>query len=138
MAAPTAADAIGQANRRKFLAAFAVCGSIVKAARWAHISRQTHYDWMEDPTYRAAFEEAWKRAADALEAEAVRRAHDGIRKAVRYKGRVVGYETEFSDTLLLALLKAKKSNEYRDKSTIEHHGSTEKPPLAVNIIYTEK
>jgi hypothetical protein len=100
--------------------------------------RQTHYNWLEDPNYRTAFEDAWKRAADTLEAEAVRRAHDGIRKAIRYKGKIVGYETEYSDTLLLALLKSKKADEYRERSTVEMHGARDKPPLTVNVIYTDK
>ena len=118
----TAVDASGQALRRKFLAAFSVCGSITKACRWAKIARQTHYNWLEDPEYRTAFRGASERAGDALEDEAIRRAHDGIRKAVYYKGKVVGYETEFSDMLLIQALKANKPEKYRDRSAVELTG----------------
>ena len=36
-----------------------------------------------------------------LEDEAVRRAVEGCKKAIFYQGKVVGYETEYSDQLML-------------------------------------
>jgi hypothetical protein len=54
-------------------------------------------------------------AACTLEDEAVRRAHEGLRKPVWYKGKIVGYETEYSDTLLLAVLKANNPDKFRDR-----------------------
>jgi hypothetical protein len=73
-----------------------------------------HYDWLgADPAYAAAYAEAEPRAQQTLEDEAVRRAHQGLRRAVRYKGKIVGYETEYSDTLMNTLLKA--SPKFRDK-----------------------
>ncbi len=104
-------------TQRRFLAAFSASASITKAARWAKIHRHNHYLWMDDnPEYVKAFQQAEVRAARALEDEAVRRAHDGLRKAVRYKGRIVGFETEYSDSLLLALLKAFAPEKYRERS----------------------
>jgi hypothetical protein len=103
-------------TQRRFLAAFGACGSITKAARWAKIHRHNHYLWMEDADYGKAFQVAEAHAIRTLEDEAVRRAHDGITKAVRYKGRIVGYEKEYSDSLLLALLKAGAPEKYRERS----------------------
>lgn len=99
------------------MAAFSACASIVQAARWAKLSRNAHYNWLkEDPTYPQRFKEAVVAASRALEDEAVRRAREGLRRAVRYKGKVVGYETEYSDTLLLALLKANAPEKFVERS----------------------
>jgi hypothetical protein len=123
------------ARQQRFLAAFSACGSLTQAARWAKIHRHTHYDWLEnDPTYKPAFEAAEKRAARSLEDEAVRRAHEGIRKAVRYKGKVVGYETEFSDSLLTTLLKATNPEKFRDRIDQRHSNDPENPLLDVESV----
>ena len=115
-------------TKRRFLRSFEACSSIVKAARWAKIHRQNHYDWMEDdPAYEKAFRLAEKRAARTLEDEAVRRAHEGLRKAVWYKGKIVGYETEYSDTLLLALLKGNAPDKFRERASLEHTGKDGTP-----------
>ena len=112
---PTIIDSSRQQSR--FLAAFGACANVLRAARWAKINRQCHYNWLkEDPTYAARFQEATERAARSLEDEAVRRAHEGLRKPVRYKGKIVGYDTEYSDSLLLALLKANNPEKFMDRS----------------------
>jgi hypothetical protein len=102
-----------------FLAAFAASCSVQKAATWANIHRQTHYDWMrKDATYPARFEEARQRAADMLEDEAVRRAVHGIRRPVLYRGKQVYiqgepvYQVAYSDELLIRLLEAWKPEKY--------------------------
>jgi hypothetical protein len=105
-------------TQRRFLLCFEACDSVTVAARWAKIHRQNHYDWMDaDPVYAEAFALAEPRAQRTLEDEAVRRAHQGIRRAVRYKGRIVGYETEYSDALMNTLLKA--TPKFRDKLTVD-------------------
>ena len=84
-------------QQRRFLACFAACASVTRAARWTHINRTCHYARLrEDPTYEARFKEAERVAARTLEDEAVRRAHEGLHRAVRYKGKVVGYESEYT------------------------------------------
>jgi hypothetical protein len=64
-------------------------------------------------------------AIDRLEDEAIRRASEGVSRPVLYKGRQVFvngspiYETEFSDTLLIALLKGLRPETYnRDRHEI--------------------
>jgi len=98
-------------HQMRFLAAFAESCSIQKAAKWAGIHRQTHYDWLaNDPSYPARFKEARERAARTLEDEAVRRAVHGVRRPVLYKGKQVYiggeplFETHHSDRLLIRLL----------------------------------
>lgn len=103
-------------HQKRFLACYAASGSILKASRWSQIHRQTHYDWIrDDPEYPARFAAAEKEAARVLRDEAVRRAHEGLRKPVRYKGKIVGFDTEYSDTLLLALLKATDPESFRER-----------------------
>lgn len=107
-------------HQKRFLSAFAASASVLQASRWAKISRQAHYNWLkEDPTYRARFDAATEQAAQTLEDEATRRAHEGLRKAVRYKGKVVGYETEYSDSLLIERLRALRPDKYRPPTRIE-------------------
>ena len=107
-------------QQHRFLECFAACGSVLKAARSAKLNRQSHYWWLkEDQTYRERFEAAGERAARALEDEAVRRAVEGIRRPVWYKGRVVGYETEYSDSLLMFLLKANAPDKFKDRSVVD-------------------
>ena len=116
--------------QRRFLRCFEACASVTQSARWAKCSRQMHYDWLEaDEAYRRAFTEAEPRAHRALEDEAVRRAHQGVRKAIRYKGKIVGYETEFSDQLLITLLKT--SPKFRDRSEVKHSGEITKRIIGV-------
>src|SRR5215472_8517145 len=115
--------AIHQRDRQKrFLAAFGACGSIERSCRSARVHRQTHYYWMRtDPTYPERFRQAEVRAARALEDEAVRRARIGIRKPVLHKGKQVYvqgeplYTTEYSDSLLMFLLKAYNPEKFRDR-----------------------
>ena len=59
-------------------------------------------------------------AADVLEAEARRRAVNGIEKGVYYKGDLVATETQYSDTLLIKLLEAKRRQQFGNKIDITH------------------
>ena len=119
---------------RAFLAAYRATCSIVRASEAAGISRFAHYRMFErSAEYRAAFEAATIMGADALEDEAIRRAREGVVRQVLYHGMPAmelvdpnkpelglkaREEREYSDPLLLALLKAKKPREYRDR--LEH------------------
>jgi hypothetical protein len=113
---PTVVDC--SVHQSRFLAAFAESASVAKAARWARISRTAHYNWMAlDPTYPPRFAEAQRRAVRSLEDEAVRRGREGVRRAVYHKGKIVGYETEYSDSLLLAVLRANDPGKFQPAIT---------------------
>lgn len=98
---------IANVRKNKFLNALAKFGSIKAAAQDAEIDRTTHYTWMDDETYRKAYERARQIAADALEEEARRRAVEGYigKDGVR----------EYSDKLLIALLKANFPDRYKER-----------------------
>lgn len=97
------------------LASLARLGNISKACEVAGISRATHYLWSrEDPEYVKAVDDAMETAADVLEEEARRRAHDGVEEPVFYQGEVCGTVRKYSDTLLIFLLKAAKPQKFRE------------------------
>jgi len=123
------------AKQKAFLAAFALCGNISTAAKAAKICRTDHYDWLADPSYAATFESAQQEACEHLEAEARRRAVEGIQKPVIYQGELsckrdsLGRRTrypltirEYSDTLLIFLMKGAMPQKYRDNAKIELSG----------------
>src|SRR5262245_44503007 len=94
-------------NQRKFLNAYALHGNITKAAELAGLTRQSHYKWLPDPHYAAAFEEASEVAIDLLVNEARRRAMGG------------------SDTLLIFLLKGLRPKTFRDNHHLTLKGKLE-------------
>lgn len=115
-------------KKRAFLAAFAHLGSVTRAARAAKIDRTSHFLWKRDDSdYARAFEDAQAISADVLEDAAVGRARDGIDKPVFHQGKICGYIREYSDTLLIFLLKGAKPEKFRDKSSIEHTGKDGTP-----------
>lgn len=81
----------GRVSRQgAFLAAFAECGNLTRAAKSAKIERDMHYRWLkDDPDYPALFDEARVKAADLLEEEARRRAVEGVFEPTTHKGEFV-------------------------------------------------
>lgn len=68
-----------------------------------------------DEAFAAALAEAAEAAGDMLEAEAVRRGKEGVKKDVWFKGEIVGSEIVYSDSLLAMLIKAAKPEKYSDR-----------------------
>ncbi len=111
---------IDHIKKRRFLNAFAEMGGIRRAEDKAGVTRQSHYHWMKvDPEYAEAFHEAELMAGDVLENEAIRRAHDGVAKPVYQSRKLVGYIQEYSDTLLIFLLKGAKPEKYKERVQID-------------------
>jgi hypothetical protein len=112
-------------NRAKaFLAAYAHCGNVTRAAKAAKISTTAHYKRLKaDPTYRLAFEQADIVATGLLEDEATRRAFAGVRKGIYWQGYRVGYQLEYSDGLMMFLLRGRRPDKYRTETNkVEHSG----------------
>lgn len=103
-------------RKRAFLDAVGRCGTIAGAARETGIPRSVHYEWMQrDPDYPAAFREAEDIAVEIMETEARRRAVEGTTKPVFQGGDHVGNVTEYSDQLLMFLLRAARPDRYRER-----------------------
>ncbi len=74
---------INHAQQRAFLAAFQETGNVRRACKLAEVRQSSHYRWLKvDSAYRAAMERARIMAADILEAEAHRRAVEGVEEPV--------------------------------------------------------
>jgi len=117
---------IARGKKEAFLAAFAETATITAAAAVVGIDRRTHYDWLKaDPEYTERFRAAEQAVADSLEAEAIRRAREGVEKGVWHQGELVGHERQFSDTLLIFLLKGHKPDKFKDRhqvtAEVTHH-----------------
>ena len=111
-------DKIQQAKKKGFLKAFAELGVVTRAAIAASINRSTHYGWLKgDEEYAEAFEHAKEDAADSLEAEAWRRAVEGVEEPVGwFRGVPGGTVRRYSDTLLIFLLKGARPQKYRESA----------------------
>mgnify|MGYP001583741456 CR=1 FL=1 len=110
-------------RKSAYLRAVSRTGNITRAADAARISRITHYDWMAgDPGFEPRFEEAMDKYLDSLEREADRRAVAGVRRAIYYQGKVVGYERVWSDTLLMFRLNAERPKKYKYRSEVSGPG----------------
>ena len=105
-------------KKRLFLTAFVECGgNCTKAAEIAGVSLGTPYSrpWAEDEEFQDAWRKAKAMAVEFLEAEAIRRAYDGVDEPVGwFKGEAGGVIRRYSDTLLIFLLKGAKPEKYRD------------------------
>lgn len=136
----------------KFFAALAAGDTVTKACRKAGYGRTSVFEWRrDDAEFAARYQDADEQAVERMEAEADRRAVQGIDKPVFYQGQPVGqwYDAEglpcladamdvngiaravrfvrydvreYSDTLLMFRLKAKRPDRYRENSKVEHSG----------------
>lgn len=98
---------------------------MTRACEMAEIDRSTPYTepWLQDEEFQESLSMAKAMAADHLEAEAIRRAYDGVEEPVGwYQGSPGGTVTKYSDTLMIFLLKGAKPDKY-----VERHDHTVTP-----------
>lgn len=115
----TFSERVRAERKAAFLAAFAEIGQVCKSADAAGVARTTPYDWAEaDDEFAEAWSKARLKSVGRLEDEALRRAVDGTDKPVYQRGKKVGTVKEYSDTLLIFLLKNWRPERYREKREI--------------------
>jgi len=109
-------------KKAEFLDALAQTGNVRQAAKAVGVSANRFYvHRRQDPLFAQKWEETIQQAMDTvLEPEAIRRAVEGVEKAVYYRGAQVGVEREYSDTLLIFLLKGWKSDRYTERREVFH------------------
>ena len=113
-------------KKRAFLAAFSEVGTVTRAAEIAGVCRKSHTNWLKaDPDYVEAFALAEQQACDRLEQEARRRAVEGVDKPVYQQGKKCGVVREYSDTLLIFLMKGAMPDKYKDRVSQEISGKLE-------------
>ena len=106
----------------KFLEILRSTGNVSAAAEEAGITRRAAYKARsKSQKFAAQWDEAIDRAIERLELEARRRAYTGVEKGVYYRGQRVDTVREYSDQLLIVLLKAHKPEKYRER--YEHTGA---------------
>jgi hypothetical protein len=113
-------------RQERFLKALAETGIVSAAVEIAGSSRTRVYELRKrDPGFSAGWEEAEERAADALEAEAC--AVTGVPEPLVSAGKVVRDDDgqpiairRYSDTLMIALLKARRPERFKDRAVVEH------------------
>ena len=102
-------------KRRVFLARLAECGRVNRSASLAQVDRSLLYkERAANPQFAQEWQDALAMAMGAAEDEVYRRGVRGIDKAVFYKGEQVATVREYSDLLLMFLLKANNPAKYRD------------------------
>src|SRR5690606_23289223 len=107
-------------RKRKFLDAYRELHTIKAACQATGISRSTHHYWLaSDPDYAELYEYARQDVSDTLEAEAWRRGYEGVERIKYYKGKEIGREREYSDQLLLVLLKANAPEKFGEKAVLD-------------------
>ena len=115
-------------TRAKLIKEFSRCGRIDLACERAGCSRDMHYEWLgKYPEYKQAFEQARDKMNDVLEGEAHRRAYEGTTKPVYQGGVQVGQIQEYSDTLLMFLLKCRRPAVFGDKTALAMSGPSGEP-----------
>ncbi len=125
-------------KRQHFLKVLAATCNVKEAARDINVSRTQVYEARKrDVEFAAAWDNAIEEGADALELEARRRALEGVKEPVFYKGEVCGHVLRYSDTLLMFLLKAHRPEKYRERyeATID---DTREPTVADANDYTDE
>jgi len=130
---------------RAFLASLCEIGNVRLACEAAGIERSTAYDrYHAYPDFAKAWDAALEQAADLLEEEARRRAYEGlvrlkfnragnpimvpaigpdglVIKDKNGKPELIPYtEREYSDTLLIFLLKGIRPEKYRERGEVKH------------------
>jgi len=98
--------------------------SVSHAARVSGFARTTFYEHRAaDPAFAAAWDDACEEGADRLEDEAVRRAVEGVRseRTIVARGDVIGTDVtiDYSDTLLIFLLKGRRPDKYAERRKVE-------------------
>lgn len=107
----------------RFLEAFRETRLVKEACRVAGVGRTTVYEArQQDEEFALAWADLEAEIVEEMEAEAYRRAVEGVTKPLVSAGKYVTDVTEYSDGLLMFLLKARKPHEYRERVDVNHAG----------------
>lgn len=115
--------------KKDFLRLLSETGNVFKCCVALRICRPDIYNLRrKNKEFKAKWETAVRLSIALIEDEAWRRAFEGLEKDVWYKGKVVGTERVYSDTLLMNRLQAELPEKYQYRQKVEHSGN-----LALNI-----
>jgi hypothetical protein len=130
------------AQQTAFLEALGETGSIQSACALSKVPRTNAYQWRRENAGKNKFAEAWDKAleesADTLEDEAVRRGHKGVKQPVYQQGELVGYKQEYSDNLLMFMLKGRRPKRFMERHAITDADGKTLPPPAMHVHFVGK
>lgn len=99
---------------------------VTAACEAAGVSRATVYEARQkDETFALAWHDVEEATTEQMEAEARRRGVQGVERPVYQGKELVGYVTDYSDTLLMFMLKARRPEKYRERYDVHHSGRVE-------------
>lgn len=102
-----------------FIESLRKTANVSRSASEAGISRRMVYKEREKSDgFGEAWDDAIEEGLDYLEEEARRRAYEGTLKPVYQRGEEVGVIREFSDTLMIFLLKGRRREVYGDRREV--------------------
>lgn len=114
-------------KREEFLDYLRGGWSITASAGRISVSRQAVYALRQsDRDFARQWEDAYESGTDIFEDEVKRRAVEGTEKPVFYQGEIVGHIKEYSDTLLIVALKARRPELYREQVKVITAQDTDK------------
>ncbi len=117
-------DTLDTQKKGQFLTLLAEGHAVVHACVHSGLARSSAYHLREtDAAFHAAWDDALDAGVEVLEQEAYRRAVQGTDRPIFQGGDLVGTVREYSDTLLIFLLKAKRPGVYREHYRHEHVGA---------------
>ena len=108
-------------RQARFLRAYATGFPTAKsAAKRAKVGRTSHIRWLAtDPKYAERFNQLRADRVEEFEAEAARRAVTGVTRPMTVAGESVEI-TEYSDALLMFILKAERPEKYKERHQLDH------------------
>jgi hypothetical protein len=116
-------------KKANFLKHLAKHGNVSAAALASGTRRASWYEHKaKDPEFSQAWDDAIEISTDLLILELRRRAYKGTRKPVFHQGIRCGSVREYSDSLGMFLVKAKRP-EYRDNKTVDLNVHTHEASL---------
>ena len=112
-------------RKKRFLAALAQSGLPSRACFTAAIPPRTYYQWLsDDEAFRELVTETKKFANDRLEQVAIDLATGAYMRPLVSQGRIAAYERIYDTKALLAMLKARKPQEFAQKIDVTSNGHT--------------
>jgi hypothetical protein len=121
-------------KKARYLSAVGRAGTLTSGCMAAGVTHSTVYGWREhDDDFKLAEQQARNAFADNLEQEAVRRAWTGVKKPVFQQGVKVGEVTEYSDVLLIFMLKGVRPEKYRERVSVAGDPAVEKIALELGL-----
>lgn len=119
---------LDEERKEKFLTVLRATCNVTQAAQAIGVGRRYVYHVRRrDRKFAALWDETMEEAVDLLEAEAKRRAADGVIEPVFQGGKKVGEVRRFSDRLIEVLLRAHRPEKFKDNQEITHKGAASLP-----------